>query len=342
MVYDPACDVNHDNQITIDDIQLTAGHWNQSGTWLSDNNHTHLGQAWTGANNPLRLIGSYGIPEYAALYLSNSADGGDGLYVSTTGGAALRVGWADGDGLRVYSAGGNGVSIASAGWNGVDATSTSATHYGGRFTNSAAGGTGVYSRSGSNAAADVILGGTSAADDGRIYSEPSLTGSDILLLSNDEVHVHLDEDDNSSSAFSIYDGANTNLWSVGETGTAVAAGPSAVQVNAGSQGKRLAYAVTSPQNWIEDFGSGQLKDGEAVIELEAAYAETLSTEEPYHVFLTPLGDCALYVVEKAAASFSVRALGGERCNIAFDYRIVGLRRGYETVRMEQYVEVSDE
>lgn len=33
--YDPACDVNHDGVVDINDIQLTAGHWNQSGTYTS-------------------------------------------------------------------------------------------------------------------------------------------------------------------------------------------------------------------------------------------------------------------------------------------------------------------
>ena len=31
--YDPACDVNHDGMVDVLDIQLTAGHWNQTGTW---------------------------------------------------------------------------------------------------------------------------------------------------------------------------------------------------------------------------------------------------------------------------------------------------------------------
>ena len=31
--YDPACDVNHNGNIDIYDIQLTAGHWAQTGTY---------------------------------------------------------------------------------------------------------------------------------------------------------------------------------------------------------------------------------------------------------------------------------------------------------------------
>lgn len=65
-------------------------------------------------------------------------------------------------------------------------------------------------------------------------------------------------------------------------------------------------------------------------------------EAPYHVFLTPLGDCALFVAEKSAESFIVRALGGQKCSAAFDYRVVALQQGYEIVGTEQFTDVSDE
>lgn len=117
---------------------------------------------------------------------------------------------------------------------------------------------------------------------------------------------------------------------------------SATVIDAGAEGQQLVHAVHSPQNWLADFGSSRLVAGEAVVAEDSAFAKVASLDAPYHVFLTPLGDCALYVAEKAATSFSVRSLGDERCNIAFDCRIVGLRRGYETVRMEQFVETSDE
>lgn len=35
-VYDPACDVDRDNDVDIFDIQLTASRWNTTGTWVSD------------------------------------------------------------------------------------------------------------------------------------------------------------------------------------------------------------------------------------------------------------------------------------------------------------------
>ena len=81
--YDPACDANQDGVVNILDVQLTAGHWNQSGTWLSDNGHNHLGQTWTGTNTPLNLTGSYGAPNYAPLLLSNP--NGHGLRITSAG-----------------------------------------------------------------------------------------------------------------------------------------------------------------------------------------------------------------------------------------------------------------
>jgi hypothetical protein len=105
-----------------------------------------------------------------------------------------------------------------------------------------------------------------------------------------------------------------------------------VPVDGGAR-KVALYAVESPKNWFEDFGSGRLSSGSAVIELEPTFAQTVNTQS-YHVFLTPNGDCkGLYVSQKSAGGFEVRELGGGTSSIEFDYRIVAERRGYENIRM---------
>ena len=97
---------------------------------------------------------------------------------------------------------------------------------------------------------------------------------------------------------------------------------------------RVVSMIGSPESWIEDFGSGTLVDGEAVISIEVLFAETVNLEADYHVFLTPLGDCqGLYVANKTPTLFKVRELGGGKSNIAFDYRIVAKQLGHETMRM---------
>ncbi len=58
-----------------------------------------------------------------------------------------------------------------------------------------------------------------------------------------------------------------------------------------SYGKRELYAVESPENWFEDFGGAELIQGRAIVKLDPVFAETVSTEVEYHVFLTPKGDC---------------------------------------------------
>jgi len=94
------------------------------------------------------------------------------------------------------------------------------------------------------------------------------------------------------------------------------------------------YALEAPENWFEDFGSGRLVNGSATVALEATYAQTVNTRTQYHVFITPKGDCnGLYVTNETAASFEVRELHGGHSSIAFDYRIVAKRTGYEQLRL---------
>jgi len=228
------------------------------------------------------------------------------------------------------------VAVGSAGWNGVNAASTSASYYGGRFRNTAAGGAGLYARGGSNAAPDLVLGATDATDDddGRIYSDPDRAGRDILLVSNDAVQVELDNDNDGSGHFWILNSANTTVFAVNENGDMTAIGTKSAVVTTQDYGQRKLYAVESPENWFEDFGAAQLVNGQAAVLIEPIFAQTVNLTETYHVFLTPLGDCPLYVSGKTQTSFSVKAMGGQTCSIAFDYRIVAKRLGYEHLRLD--------
>jgi len=111
-----------------------------------------------------------------------------------------------------------------------------------------------------------------------------------------------------------------------------------VPVDGGAR-KVALYAVEAPDNWFEDFGSGVLSNGVATVAFDPTFVQTVNTTLEYHVFLTPNGDCkGLYVANKSAGSFEVRELGGGTSSIAFDYRIVAKRSGYENVRLEDVTE----
>jgi hypothetical protein len=93
-------------------------------------------------------------------------------------------------------------------------------------------------------------------------------------------------------------------------------------------------SVQSPEAWFEDAGTGQLSGGQAVVNIESVFGQTINTGVEYHIFLTPNGDCkGLYVAEKSATSFVIKELGGGTSSIAFDYRIMAKRKSFENLRL---------
>ncbi len=102
-----------------------------------------------------------------------------------------------------------------------------------------------------------------------------------------------------------------------------------------------------PENWFEDFGSGVLSSGTATIALDSTFIQTVNTGTEYHVFLTSKGDSeGLYVSNETPQGFEVHEQRGGHSNIAFDYRVVAKRTGYENVRLadvtEQYKRQEEE
>jgi hypothetical protein len=266
--------------------------------------------------------------------------GGDGVIVSDAGGNGLQVTSAGGDAILVDSTGGNGLYIGSAqgfgvyvnqaAENGVYASSTSADSYGGLFMNSAPGGSALYAAAGDNVSADMVLAGSS----GILSSDPSTNSSSLNFMSNDDAEFRLDADNDEAGFFTVYNGAGGLVFVVDESGNVTGAGVKSAMVQTEEYGQVKLYAVESPENWFEDFGSASLVTGEATVTIAPDFAATVNLGQDYHVFLTPLGDCALYVAEKTPATFEVRAQDGSTCSVAFDYRIVAKRLGYEDVRME--------
>lgn len=187
---------------------------------------------------------------------------------------------------------------------------------------------GVWGDTGSNVFGATALAGT--ADDARaIYLENNSTQVPTALMQQDAPN-QLALAAGGPGNFCTID-SNAHLFCPG--GTSVIA-----SVDAGQRQVAL-YAVQSPQNWFEDFGSGHLASGTARVTLDFSFAQTVNVDSDYHVFLTPAGECrGLYVTNKTANGFEVREIGGGQSNVAFDYRIVALRRGFETVRLTDMTE----
>jgi len=125
-------------------------------------------------------------------------------------------------------------------------------------------------------------------------------------------------------------------------GNFIATGSKSAVVETASYGRRQLYAVESPENWFEDFGGAQLIHGRATVKLDPIFAETVSTLDGYYVFFTPKDDCkGLYVASQSASSFEVRELRHGKGTIAFDYRIVAKRKGYERARLAELKDGGD-
>ncbi len=117
-------------------------------------------------------------------------------------------------------------------------------------------------------------------------------------------------------------------------GDFIATGAKSAVVETASYGQRQLYAVESPENWFEDFGRSKLVNGRALIKVDPIFLETVNTKTGYHIFLTPKGDCqGLYVAKESPTQFEVREVQNGKATIAFDYRIVAKRKGYESVRL---------
>jgi len=188
---------------------------------------------------------------------------------------------------------------------------------------------GVWGDTSSNAPGAAGLVGT--ADDGRaIYLENnSPSGVPTAFMRQD-----------ANGQLALVAGGLTAACTIDTNGHENCPGNFSTTASVSSGRRQVAlYSVQSPQNWFEDFGSGQLTGGTASVALDSTFAQTVSASSDYHVFLTPEGDCrGLYVSKKTPAGFEVRELGGGRSDVAFDYRIVAMRRGFEGIRMEDMTE----
>jgi len=193
-----------------------------------------------------------------------------------------------------------------------------------------------------------VWGDTSTG--GTFGSAVLATGDDnyaVLALNNSPTGWSTAWFENDESTSSTYPVLETDGGNYGGTCTIDVSGSLActgsksavVPVDGGSR-KVALYAIEGPENWFEDAGGAQLHGGEAVVSLEPVFGQTVNTDVDYRVFLTPNGDCkGLYVAQKSATSFVVRELGGGTSNIAFDYRIMAKRRGFEQVRLADKTEL---
>ncbi len=90
-----------------------------------------------------------------------------------------------------------------------------------------------------------------------------------------------------------------------------------------SYGRRLTYADESAEVYFFDRGQGQLVNGQATIELDPIFLETVTIDarHPMLVQVTLTADCRGIFVEPGTRSFTVRELQGGRSNATFSWEV---------------------
>lgn len=301
-------------------LDLDMGHGNGINADMVDGSHAadfatsshdHLGEVWTQSTsntNPLLRI-SGNVPWSNPVFSVTNINNGPAIWAQNN---------STGTGLIGMSL--NGVGIYGGGQSGFGVQGQSETGYGGFFSST-------------NDHYDLALGGSI----GRINTDNSNENSQLILSSNADVSVRLDNDGGEDHSFIIVNSSGAGVFSVDESGNMAATGSKNAKVNSDLFGERLVYCVESPEVWFEDFGKATLDEGEVEVVFEDIFASIVNLEYDYHVFLTPLGQqpVLLFITEKTSTGFKVKGAGldGNPIKCDFDYRIVAKRLGYENERL---------
>lgn len=101
-----------------------------------------------------------------------------------------------------------------------------------------------------------------------------------------------------------------------------------------TDGPKAVYCQESPGIWFEDFGSGSIVNGQAMLMIPEDYLQTvtISQAHPMKVFISPTDNLGNYWIEKSLDHFIVHAPQSED-GAGFDFRVVAKRSGYEDIRL---------
>lgn len=215
-------------------------------------------------------------------------------------------------------------------------------------------------------AGGAIFAASNSPDRVTVHIENTGSGSATALYARGHggsaLYSESSSDSYSTGGFRNY-GDNSALW-LGSTGSRPTAqvdhldGGQALQVNGSSHlngntivqgdfqvfgtknavvptslGMRAVHAEESTEVWFTENGFGRLRDGKAWIEVDPLFAEIVSLDRPYHVFIEEYGDAELYVSRRTPKGFEVTLRGGD-ADVEFSYRLMAKRLGYEDNRLD--------
>ena len=253
---------------------------------------------------------SFGINGYSAN--NGSGTWGETLAASTTGFSAVQ---------GVYGGSGTGAGVLG-NYNGTNTSNTRSGVYGVCSTPAANnGGAGVYGNN--NIASGSQRIGVLGSYNGSAFGigvHGIAFGGGIIAGNNDAAVVGWRAN---NANYSGYFNGNHVI----ANGTKSASVPT-------SKGNQLLYVTEAPEVWFEDLGGGKLNNGEALIELDPLFLETVVIDEthPMRVFIQMEGESQEVYVIKGTTSFIVKERNNGTSNAEFSYRIMAKRIHFQDHR----------
>lgn len=182
-----------------------------------------------------------------------------------------------------------------------------------QYSAPARNGSGIIDIKGSNNSNNVTIGSTSNDDHGRVYVHDSGGTIKALMGVRDNGRGLVITNDLEADGF-------------------IAAHIKNFRMNHPKDAeKEIWYAcIEGPEAAAYERGTAQLVDGEVRVDFSEHF-ELVVNPSTLTVTLTPLDAASkgLAVVEKTARGFVVKELGGGTGNYQFDWRVEGVRKGYE-------------
>lgn len=92
--------------------------------------------------------------------------------------------------------------------------------------------------------------------------------------------------------------------------------------------KKIMFAPEAPEVLFEDYGTGALVNGVAVINMDPIFAKNTNIDEkrPLKVFIQLEGDCnGIFVTNKSKKQFTVKELSNGKSNVSFSWHVVANR-----------------
>ena len=158
-------------------------------------------------------------------------------------------------------------------------------------------------------------------------------GSSIICQDNDGYQWEFGGYD---TIFGYYD-VNSRLSSAGQNSSTSnkhyafsVMGPGQVStIVKDTDNKRVTMnSVMAPENLMQDYGQGQLANGQVIIQLDPNFAKNILVNENHvlKVFVQLEGECnGVYVTNKSGTSFEVKELANGNSNVKFSYTVIGVR-----------------